>query len=120
MTLSASHGAAIAELAKMLVVVIGGVAVVAACRSVSAPGTPVETCVRACTTRAELECSESECSRGCEFILDRLIEREGDHVVDCVARAHRRCDDIVWADCAAKIGPHADGGPPAPLPPPED
>jgi hypothetical protein len=25
----------------------------------------------------------------------------------------------VWADCAAKIGTHADGGPPGP-PPPKD
>ena len=41
-------------------------------------------------------------------------------VIACVARNPRRCTDVVWADCAARIGPHADGGPPAPPPPPDE
>jgi hypothetical protein len=35
-------------------------------------------------------------------------------VLACVAKAQSSCDDPVWAKCAALIGPHADGGPPAP------
>ena len=35
-----------------------------------------------------------------------------------MARASRRCGDVVWAECAAKVGVHADGGPPALSPPP--
>ena len=38
----------------------------------------------------------------------------------CVARTPRRCSDVVWADCAAKIGVHADGGPPVALPLPDE
>ena len=53
---------------------------------------------------------------GCEFILDRLLEKEGDNVIACVARRSRRCSVVVWADCAAHVGPHADGGPAAPVP----
>ena len=50
----------------------------------------------------------------------RGVERETDTVVSCVASAPRRCTDVVWADCAAHVGPHLDGGPPAPYLPPED
>jgi hypothetical protein len=77
---------------------------------------PVDTCVRSCVSRASRQCSEDECARGCEFILDRIVEKESEHVLACVARTPRRCTDVVWADCAARIGVHADGGPPAPLP----
>ena len=35
------------------------------------------------------------------------------HVVACIAGA-QVCDDRAWAGCAALVGPHADGGPPAP------
>lgn len=94
-------------------------ALLAACRSVLPPSTPVDTCVRACEARAAKACSSDECARGCEFILDRLVEGEGDRVVDCVGGRSRRCDDVVWADCAVRVGAYADGGPPAP-PPPED
>lgn len=90
------------------------------CRAVEPTNRPVETCMKACTARASRQCSEAECNRGCEFILDRLAERETDNVVACVARNSRRCTDVVWADCAARIGPHLDGGPPAPLPPVEE
>jgi len=82
---------------------------------------PIDTCVRSCKSRASRSCSEGECMRGCEFVLDRLLEREGDNVIACVARTPRRCTDTVWADCAARVGVHADGGPPPPpLPQEED
>ena len=86
-------------------------------RAVEPANRTVDKCVDTCVKRASRECSEGECRRGCEFILDRILEKEGDNVLACVARAPRRCTDVVWADCAAKIGIHADGGPPAPLPP---
>lgn len=81
---------------------------------------PIETCVKACNTRASRQCSESQCERGCEFILDRLIEKEMDNVIACMARTVRSCTDVVWADCAAHVGVHADGGPPPPPPPVEE
>jgi hypothetical protein len=91
----------------------------ASCRVLDPPNQPVETCVQSCTARARRQCTDGECERGCQFVLDRLVEREGDKVVACVARQARRCADPVWAECAAMIGPHLDGGPPAP-PPPDD
>jgi len=83
-------------------------------RAVEPANRPVDRCVASCAKRASRECSEDECRRGCEFILDRLLEKEGDNVIACVLRAPRRCTDVVWADCAAKVGVHADGGPPPP------
>jgi hypothetical protein len=57
-------------------------------------------------------------------VLDRLAQHEGDTVLACVAVAVQApaaaCDDRTWAHCAMRIGPHADGGPPAPAPPPDD
>jgi len=38
-------------------------------------------------------------------------------VLACAAGSHASgaaCDDRAWARCAALVGPHADGGPPAP------
>jgi hypothetical protein len=81
---------------------------------------PVDGCVKHCTERASRSCSLSECERGCEFILDRILEKESDNVLACIARTPRRCTDVVWADCAAKIGIHADGGPPEAPPLPEE
>jgi hypothetical protein len=80
---------------------------------------PEAKCQDACNRRAANKCSEGACERGCRFVLDRLIEREGDNVVSCVARSTGGCSDPVWAECAAKIGWLADGGPPAPKPPKE-
>gem|GEM_PF-1236906 len=98
-----------------------GVGVSLACGPVLTPANHrVDSCVTACVSRAHRQCSEHECARGCEFILDRLLEREGDNVLACVARSARRCGDGVWADCAARVGVHADGGPPAPEPMPEE
>ena len=64
-----------------------------------------------------MRCTHHQCSRGCNLILDRLAEGEGDRVLDCVANTVHACDDRAWAHCAARIGVHADGGPPAPRPP---
>lgn len=92
----------------------------ACAKAMEPPMKPQETCMRSCKAKASRQCSEAKCERGCEMILDRILEREGDHVVACVGRQSRGCDDVVWAECAAHIGPHADGGPPAPAPPSED
>lgn len=92
----------------------------ASCRIHEPANKPVDACRRSCAVKAKAQCSEDECHRGCEFILDRLVEREGDTVLDCVAAAPRRCTDVVWADCAAKIGVHLDGGPPGYVPRPEE
>jgi len=64
--------------------------------------------------------SSSECSRGCNLVLDRLAEHEGAAVIACVARIGGRCDDRVWAHCGAWVGAHADGGPPEPAPAHDD
>jgi hypothetical protein len=71
-------------------------------------------CFAACTTKANARCNEQECARGCRFILDRLVEREDGHVLACVAQGTGPCKDDTWAQCAAKVGIHADGGPPVP------
>lgn len=99
--------------------IVGGALLVMACRALEPSNKPIDACLKACTTRASRQCSEAECGRGCEFILDRLVEKEMDNVVACVARTARRCTDVVWADCAVHIGVHADGGPPSPPPPVE-
>lgn len=96
---------------------LGLVLALAACRADAPPTGVQETCVRACAARAA-HCGSAACVRGCEFVSDRLVEREGDVVLSCVAKA-RGCDDPVWADCAVRVGPHEDGGPPPP-PPPSD
>ena len=97
---------------------------VTACPPASPAGGPhggsmEEGCTRACTRRAASHCSEDDCARGCRFVLDRLAEHEGDHVIDCVAARAGACGDELFAECAARVGEHADGGPPAP-PPPDD
>jgi hypothetical protein len=90
------------------------------CPSATTPiGKPELKCNDDCKLHASANCDEDSCARGCRFILDRLVEHEGHHVVECVAKA-AACDDPVWADCAAKIGTHADGGPPAPPLPRDD
>jgi hypothetical protein len=90
----------------------------AACNARDVPRTPEDTCALACAARAP-RCTENECARGCNVSLDRLIEREGDNVVACIAKAGA-CDDPAWAKCATRVGVHADGGPPAPPPPPPE
>ena len=91
----------------------------AACQASSAPRSPEETCAAACTGRAP-RCTHDQCLVGCNLALDRIIEHEMNTVLDCVAKNEARaCDDPLWAHCATDIGPHADGGPPAPPPPSE-
>ena len=87
-----------------------------ACKASEPPTRPEEVCTKACNGRAHQRCTEGECERGCRLSLDRLVEKEGDHVIACVAAATtKRCDDTTWAECAARIGVHADGGPPLPV-----
>jgi hypothetical protein len=87
-----------------------------ACRAAEPPTNPEEVCVRACSERAGSRCSGPDCHRGCRLALDRLVEHEGERVIACIAGAKSpRCDDATWADCAVRVGGHADGGPPAPV-----
>jgi hypothetical protein len=85
----------------------------------SPPGGPEATCFKACTDRAT-NCRRSQCARGCNLILDRLAEHEGAGVIACVARVSGPCDDRAWAQCGARVGAHADGGPPGPAPARDD
>lgn len=101
------------RLALLLVLVLGPLA----CRVYEPANKPLDNCFKTCSEEAKRNCSEDECRRGCEFILDRLVEREGKNVIACVARGSRRCTDTVWADCAVRVGVHVDGGPGAPLQP---
>jgi hypothetical protein len=90
----------------------------AACNSTSPPSGPEATCAQACEARAP-GCKSAECGRGCNLVLDRLAEGEGDRIIACLAKTNHACNDRAWAHCAAWVGVHADGGPPAP-PPPSD
>lgn len=104
-----------------LVVGLGAALSSTSCGRVLEPSNkPLDHCRRSCESRAKKQCTESQCERGCEMILDRLVEREGENVIGCVASSPRRCTDVVWADCAARVGAHADGGPPGPPPPEEE
>jgi len=75
---------------------------------------PDVVCADACEQRVK-GCTEHECERGCAFVLDRLVEHEQDTVLKCIGEAHR-CGDPEWADCASRVGAHADGGPGVPPP----
>jgi hypothetical protein len=91
----------------------------AACDKPTTPPTgPESICATSCKLHVPV-CAEEGCWRGCNLILDRLAEHEGDNVIACVAKTAKVCDDHAWAHCAARVGIHADGGPPAP-PPPKD
>lgn len=94
------------------------VALVAACNSNAPPRGPEDTCAKSCEGR-DHNCTREECWRGCNLVLDRLAEHEGDRVIDCVASTTTSCADRVWARCAVRVGPHADGGPGAPPAPTE-
>src|ERR1700744_330328 len=87
-----------------------------ACRIYEPANKPLDTCHQRCAEMARRECSDDECWRGCEFILDRIVERESRNIIACVANGARRCTDVVWADCAVHVGFHADDGPPGPPP----
>lgn len=105
---------------RLLGLVSGAAVIVISCHALEPSNRPIDACRASCAKRASRSCSEAECARGCEFILDRLIEREMNNVLACVVRTPRRCTDEVWADCAARIGVHSDGGPPAPGAAPEE
>ena len=89
------------------------VALITACRPAEPVPRPVGDCAESCA-RLTTSCDERACERGCRFAYDRLVEHETAAVLACVARA-KTCDDPVWAECGARVGPHADGGPPAPV-----
>jgi hypothetical protein len=103
-------------------VAVGVVALSApmSCRIYEPANKPIDACRRSCEAKAKRQCTDAQCERGCELILDRLVEHEGDRVIGCVASSPRRCTDVVWADCASHVGVHADGGPPGPPPPADD
>lgn len=87
------------------------------CAAVAPKNRVLADCEDRCRRDAAAVCTESDCMRGCRFSLDRLVEREGPKVVACVAAqktAEKGCGDRVFAECAAKVGPYANGGPPAP------
>jgi hypothetical protein len=87
------------------------------------PGGPEARCADACVAKAHA-CSAAQCARGCRIVLDKLVEREGPRVLACVARAEpgkpATCDEMTFAECAARTGPNADGGPAPPRPPTDD
>ena len=94
---------------------------ISACRDSQPQGRIEEGCVEQCKVQAKLRCNEDLCIRGCRFVLDRLMERQGPTVIACVAHGKKEsCDDDAWATCAVNVGVHADGGPPAPSPPQDD
>ena len=114
----------LARAAAVLLLALAGVALVPSlggCGRVLEPeNRPLDGCRRSCNARLSRNCSDAECARGCEFILDRILEKESDNVLACVGRTPRRCSDVVWADCAVRVGVHADGGPPVAPPLPEE
>ena len=57
-----------------------------ACNSTSPPSGPEATCAQACE-RTRPRCKRAAVRRGCNLVLDRLAEGEGDHVIACVAQA---------------------------------
>lgn len=111
---------AIVRRASLCLVMLGVVMAFFSCRVFEPANRPLDACRRSCEQRAKQQCTAAMCERGCEFIIDRIVEGEGENVIRCVASGPRRCTDVVWADCAARVGPHADGGPPGPPPPMED
>jgi hypothetical protein len=94
---------------------LAAIALGVACSGSRAPERPDDACARTCAERIP-RCGPTACIRGCQLALDRLVENEGEPVLACVAKSSAPCDDWLWAECAARVGPHIDGGPPAPLP----
>jgi hypothetical protein len=94
--------------------------VVPACNSKAPPSGPEAICAQACQARVH-DCDSAACGRGCNLVLDRLAEGEGEHVIACVAKnKDHACNDRTWAYCAARVGIHADGGPPPPAAPSDE
>lgn len=99
-----------AVLPLVAVAVLAASSVMTGCPS-AREGRPIARCIDDCNARASSRCDEGACERGCKFILDRIVEREDRPVVTCVGAASS-CGDETWASCAARVGVHADGGPP--------
>lgn len=102
--------------------VLGVLGVVSALALTACPepkSRPEVVCAEQCEKRLSATCDDKACARGCLFILDRLVEKEGATVLSCMEH-ETKCDDGAWANCAARVGVHADGGPAAPPPPPEE
>jgi hypothetical protein len=98
---------------------LGLVAVVGGCVVVSPVPGPEARCTDACRATASA-CQDWQCARGCRFVLDKLVEREGANVLACVAKAKPACSDHTFADCAVRTGPNTNGGPPPPKPPSDE
>ncbi len=79
------------------------------CRETAAPAGPELVCVEACKKGMD-HCNENGCGRGCNLVLDRLVERERSRVFACVDAA-KSCADSTWAMCATRVGNYVDGGP---------
>ncbi|MCL2450918.1 MAG: hypothetical protein FWD17_18395, partial [Polyangiaceae bacterium] len=65
-------------------------------------GGPEASCVADCAARAR-GCSRKQCVRGCNLVIDRLVERQGTAIIACVATARANggaCDDRAFARCA--------------------
>jgi hypothetical protein len=78
---------------------------------------PDAACSDVCKKRI-VGCTPHECERGCAFVIDRLVEHEQEAVLHCVETS-QSCKDPEWANCAVRVGVHADGGPGVPPPPSE-
>ncbi len=74
---------------------------------------PDVSCADECKVQVSSSCRPHDCERGCAFILDRLVEREQTTILSCM-KTKATCDDPTWAECAVRVGPHADGGPGVP------
>jgi hypothetical protein len=103
---------------RRLSLAVGLVLALAGCEAESPPRGLEATCTKSCETFAP-QCTKHQCRRGCNLVMDRLAENEGSHVLGCIEREKTTCDDQTWSRCATRIGPHEDGGPPAPKPPPD-
>ena len=82
------------RLALLLVLVLGPLSY-QACRIYEPSNRPLDNCHARCVQMAKRECSDDECWRGCELILDRIIERESKSVIACVGNGARRCTNII-------------------------
>jgi hypothetical protein len=103
---------------------IAAVMTLAACLQHGTPAAatpgPEGDCAEACRAHAP-GCSDAACARGCRVAMDRLVEREQRSIIACVARTSKTtCDDMTFAECAARSGPYVDGGPPPPKAPSDD
>ena len=94
-------------------------ATASSCRAVEPTNRPEDACRITCREKAGKTCDPSECERGCLFVLDRIVNLEGNRIIECVSK-RKKCDDRSWAECAVRVGPYVDGGPPSPPPPQDD